>query len=52
MTQGKAAILARVSDGGQHSENQVPDLIAWAVQPGKKSFLIFWSTQAPFVFRE
>ncbi len=30
MTQGKAAILARVSDAGQHSENQLPDLIAWA----------------------
>ena len=34
MTQGKAAILARVSDAGQHSENQVPDLIAWAERRG------------------
>ena len=29
-----AAILARVSDPGQHSENQVPDLRAWAKRRG------------------
>ena len=34
MTQGKAALLARVSDAGQHSENQVTDLIAWAERRG------------------
>ena len=34
MTHGKAAILARVSNAGQHSENQVPDLIAWAERRG------------------
>ena len=34
MVQSKAAILARVSDAGQHSENQFPDLIAWAQRRG------------------
>ena len=34
MTQGKAAILVRVSDPGQHSENQIPDLLAWAERRG------------------
>jgi putative DNA-invertase from lambdoid prophage Rac len=28
--QAKAAILVRVSDPGQHSENQIPDLLTWA----------------------
>ncbi len=34
MAQCKAAVLVRVSDSGQHSENQIPDLLAWAERRG------------------
>ena len=30
----KAGLLVRVSDSGQHTENQLPDLIAWAERRG------------------
>ena len=30
MAECKAGILARVSDPGKHTDNQFPDLIAWA----------------------
>ncbi len=30
----KAAILCRVSDPGQHTDNQLADLTAWAVRRG------------------
>ena len=30
MTELKAGLLARVSDPGQYTDNQLPDLIAWA----------------------
>ena len=34
MAEGKAGILVRVSDPGQHTDNQLPDLIAWAEHRG------------------
>ncbi len=34
MTAIKAAILCRVSDPGQHTDNQLADLTAWAVRRG------------------
>ena len=41
MAQGKAAILVRVSDPGQHTDNQLPDLIAWAERRGLEVVVIY-----------
>ena len=41
MAEGKAGILVRVSDPGQQTDNQVPDLVAWAERRGLAVVVIY-----------
>ncbi len=37
----RAAIWLRVSDPGQHTDNQLPDLRAWALRRGSKVVRVY-----------
>ncbi len=41
MSPDKAGILLRVSDPGQHTDNQLPDLIGWAERRGLEVVVIY-----------
>ncbi len=41
MPERKAGILVRVSDPGQHTDNQLPDLIGWAERRGLEVVVIY-----------
>jgi len=42
----KAALWIRVSDPGQHADNQLPDLKAWADRRGLEIVLIYQLTES------